>query len=216
VLLSRDPSVLIVIALIFIVCLPFHEFSHALAAFRLGDNTARLMGRLTLNPLAHIDPMGALMILAVGFGWAKPTPYNPYNIRYGRNGEAIIAFAGPASNLVLATAAAIPLRYIVTARMDVPPILEGTLSFFVLFNLALMAFNLIPIPPLDGSKILFALLDPQTERQYRPVIEQYGPFLLLLVVFSSYVGGPSLIGSLYDSVVGPLYSFLVGIPSPFG
>jgi Zn-dependent protease len=212
VLLFRDPSFFVVVALLFLIALPFHEFSHALAAYRLGDSTAKYMGRLTLNPLAHFDPIGGLMILLVGFGYAKPTPYNPYNVRGGRKGEALIAFAGPASNLVLAVAAALPLRYILVSGVAVPSIVTGILAFFVLLNLGLMIFNLIPIPPLDGSKILFALMDPATERQYRPVIEQYGPFLLLLVIASSYLGGPSLIGILYQGVVYPLFSVLVGRP----
>lgn len=209
-LLTRNPSIEIFIAigLIFLVALPFHEFSHALAAFRQGDPTAKFMGRLTLNPLAHIDPIGALMILLVGFGWAKPTPYNPLNLRTGRAGEAIIAFAGPASNLVLAVAGALPLRYIATSGIDVPPLLEGTLVLFVYLNLLLMVFNLLPIPPLDGSKVLFALMDPGTERQYRPTLEQYGPFLLLLLLVFGSFGGVSPLGIVFDQVVDPLFELL--------
>ena len=211
-LLFSQPEFIVAIVLVLLISLPFHEFSHALAAYRLGDSTAKFMGRLTLNPLAHLDPIGSLMILLVGFGWAKPTPYNPLNIRGGRSGEAIIAFAGPASNLVLAMAAALPLRYIFASGIAVPPVVVTPLGFFVLINLALMVFNLIPIPPLDGSKVLFALMDPRTAMRYRPVIEQYGPFLLLIVVASSYVGGPSLIGILYSQIVDPLFGFLVGQP----
>src|SRR5829696_2911397 len=106
-----------VIAVMLLVAFPIHEFSHALAAYRLGDDTARLMGRLTLDPRAHLDPAGAMLmvvsiLIGFGIGWAKPTPYNPMNLRGGRWGEAIISAAGPFSNLVLAIAAAIPLRYI--------------------------------------------------------------------------------------------------------
>lgn len=209
-LLTRNPSIeiLIAIGLIFLVALPFHEFSHALAAYRQGDPTAKFLGRLTLNPLAHIDPIGALMILLVGFGWAKPTPYNPLNLRDGRAGEAIIAFAGPASNLVLAVAAALPLRYIGTSGIEVPQLFEGTLALFVYLNLLLMVFNLLPIPPLDGSKLLFALMDPRTERQYRPTLEQYGPFLLLLLLVFGSFGGVSPLGIVFDQVVDPLFELL--------
>src|SRR3712207_8699506 len=100
--------------------------------------------------------MGALLLALVGFGWAKPTPVNPHNLRGGRSGEALVALAGPLSNFVLAAAAALPLRYIVTTGIDVPPVVGTTLALFVTFNLLLMVFNLLPIPPLDGSKVLFA------------------------------------------------------------
>src|SRR5256885_33554 len=117
------------------------------------------MGRLTLNPIAHFDPIGALLLLVAGFGWAKPTPVNPYNLHGGRYGEGIVAAAGPISNLVLASAAALPLRYIVMTEMSVPRIFEETLYWFVVFNVILFVFNLIPIPPLDGSQVLFSLLE---------------------------------------------------------
>jgi Zn-dependent protease len=148
------------------------------------------------------------MLVGVGIGWAKPTPYNPLNLRTGRAGEAIIAFAGPASNLVLAVAAALPLRYIVTSGIEVPQLVEGTLVIFVYLNLLLMVFNLLPIPPLDGSKVLFALMDPRTERQYRPTLEQYGPFLLLLLLVFGSFGGVSPLGIVFDQVVDPLFELL--------
>src|SRR5438093_4697710 len=150
-----------VVAVMLLVAFPIHEFSHALAAYRLGDGTAKLMGRLTLDPRAHFDPTGGVLLaisvlfVGFGFGWAKPTPYNPMNLRYGRWGEAIVSAAGPVSNFVLAVAGAIPLRWIAFSQMDVP-YLETFLFFFVQINLVLMIFNLIPIPPLDGSKVLYA------------------------------------------------------------
>src|SRR5438093_12219070 len=161
-----------VVAVMLLVAFPIHEFSHALAAYRLGDGTAKLMGRLTLDPRAHFDPTGgvllAITVLFAGFGigWAKPTPYNPMNLRGGRWGEAIVSAAGPISNLILALAAAIPLRYIFATNMDIP-LLTGTLYLFVQINLLLMVFNLIPIPPLDGSKVLFPFLDPRTPWRVR-------------------------------------------------
>ena len=149
-------QVAVVLVIMLLVAFPVHEFAHALAAVQLGDGTPRLMGRLTLDPRAHFDPTGALlltvsMIVGVGIGWAKPTPYNPLNLRGGRWGEAIIAIAGPISNFVLAIAAALPLRYIYANGMeDQVPFIEGVLFTFVSINLLLMVFNLIPIPPLDG------------------------------------------------------------------
>jgi Zn-dependent protease len=195
---------------VILVAFPFHEFAHALAAYRLGDSTARLFGRLTLDPRAHLDPLGTLLLLLAGFGWAKPTPVSPFNLRGGRSGEAIVAAAGPISNLALATAGALPLRFILASGMDVPSIVVNVLNIFVTFNLLLMVFNLLPIPPLDGSKVLFAFLDPQTEYRYRPVLEQYGPMLLLLLVFLSAFGGANILGVVISSVLDPVYELLVG------
>src|SRR5687767_5173288 len=146
-----------------LVGFPVHEFAHALAAYRLGDGTAKLFGRLTLNPIAHFDPLGGLLLAVsfigagFGFGWAKPTPVNPANLAGGRRGEALVAAAGPLSNLVLAAAAALPLRYIRAnpeLGLQIPDMVLQILGLFIIFNLVLMIFNLLPIPPLDGSKVL--------------------------------------------------------------
>ena len=210
-LFSRSPEALIAVALVLLVSLPFHEFSHALAAYRLGDSTAKYMGRLTLNPLAHLDPIGALLILAVGFGWAKPTPYNPYNVRGGKTGEVVIAVAGPLSNLVLAVAAAIPLRYINATSLAVPGIVVSVLTTFVLLNVILGVFNLIPVPPLDGSKLLYAALDPQTERQWRPILEQYGFLILVAAMLLPILpGGETVVTFVFQKVGLPLASLLIG------
>ncbi len=208
---SFSPEYLVVVGLILLVALPLHEFSHALAAYRLGDGTAKLLGRLTLNPLAHLEPIGALLILLVGFGWAKPTPYNPFNLRGGRNGEAIVAAAGPLSNLVLATAAAIPFRYIVATGMDVPFAVITMIALFVQINVVLMVFNLIPLPPLDGSKVLYALVDEQTSYRLRATLDQYGPMILLAVIFlPGFIGLPSPLGIIFDVVANPIINLLLG------
>jgi Zn-dependent protease len=211
VLFLQSPDVLIAILLILFVSLPFHEFSHALAAYRLGDSTAKYMGRLTLNPLAHLDPFGALLILLVGFGWAKPTPYNPFNVRGGKTGEVIIAVAGPISNLALAIAAALPLRYIYATGIAVPDVVVSALSTFVMLNVILAVFNLIPIPPLDGSKLLYAAMSPQTERQWRPVLEQYG-FLILFAALLLPVlpGGQTIVSFVFQKVGFPIANLLIG------
>jgi len=214
-LLLFNPSLeaFIAVGLIILVGFPIHEFAHAMAAYQLGDSTAKMFGRLTLDPRAHIDPMGAVLLLIAGFGWAKPTPVNPYNLRTGRSGEAIVAFAGPASNLILATAGAMPLRYIYSVGMEVPSVVVNTLSLLVLFNLLLMVFNLIPIPPLDGSKVVFALMEQQTEMRWRPVLEQYGFLMLIAAVFLPIMpGGGTLVRVIVTEVMYPIYELLVGIP----
>jgi Zn-dependent protease len=216
---SGDLQVLLVKALVVVVMLaiafPIHEFAHALAAYRLGDGTAKLMGRLTLDPRAHFDQIGGLLLAVTvmltnfGFGWAKPTPYNPRNLQGGRWGEAIVAAAGPISNLVLAIAGAIPLRYINATGMDAG-LVYPFLSFFVTINLVLMVFNLIPIPPLDGSKVLFAFLNPRTAWQVRPVLEQYGFLILIAAMFLPIFGGQTLIGIVFSELLLPLERLLVG------
>jgi Zn-dependent protease len=213
-------SIVIVIAIMLLVGFPVHEFAHALAAYRLGDGTAKLFGRLTLNPIVHFDPIGGTLLAlsflvsqgAFAFGWAKPTPVNPMNLAGGRRGEAIVAAAGPIANLALATIGAIPLRFLV-ANPDlinqVPEMLVLVLNSFVYINIVLMIFNLIPIPPLDGSKVLFAALDRQTEYRIRPVLEQYG-FLVLIAIFF-FPPGNSIGGRILLPIIDGIYGFLVGI-----
>ena len=211
--------VAIVVAIMLLVGFPVHEFSHALAAYRLGDATAKLQGRLTLNPIVHFDPLGGMLLLltflgsggGLGFGWAKPTPVNPRNLQGGPQGEAIVAIAGPISNLVLAIIGALPLRYLIAnpaLAAQIPPLVLQVLGTFVLINLVLMLFNLVPIPPLDGSKVLFAFLPPQTAWRWRPVLEQYGLILLLLVFFLP--PGDSIGGRILVPVLDALTQILVG------
>jgi Zn-dependent protease len=207
--LNIDPAAIIAVAVMLLVGFPVHEFSHALAAYRLGDGTAKMFGRLTLNPIVHFDPLGGLLLvfsaLSTGFffGWAKPTPVNPMNLQGGRRGEAIVALAGPASNLVMAAAAAIPLRFIVGSDMAVPQLVVEVLSFFVLINIFLAVFNLIPIPPLDGYRVLLGLIDPRLAWQIRPMLEQYGFIILLVFLFT--VGGRIVSGIGFE-----IFGFLVG------
>jgi len=207
----------IVVAIMLLVGFPVHEFAHALAAYRLGDSTAKLMGRLTLNPIAHFDPLGGILLAVsfigagFGFGWAKPTPVNPINLAGGRRGEAIVAAAGPLSNLVLAAAVALPLRYINAnpeLAAQIPRLVILILALFVYINLVLMIFNLLPIPPLDGSKVLFAFLSPRLAWQWRPILEQYGFILLLLIFFLP--PGNSIGGRIVRPILDALFSLLVG------
>ncbi|MBI2612239.1 site-2 protease family protein [Candidatus Kaiserbacteria bacterium] len=169
-----------------------HEVMHGVAADRLGDPTARLQGRLTLNPIPHLDPFGSILlpiILAltnspIFFGWAKPVPYNPYNLRPGRFSEAIVAGAGPAANLAIAILGGIVIRSGAVSG------LEPVLFLIVVINVMLFLFNLIPIPPLDGSKVLEGLLPRALSRGYSEwrTRMEYNPFLgmgivILIIIF---------------------------------
>jgi Zn-dependent protease len=184
-----------------------HELAHGLVADRLGDPTARLNGRLTLNPLPHIDPLGALAFILVGFGWAKPVPVNAYNLRHPVRDMAWIAAAGPLSNFALAFVALLGYRLlqpVIALPFLVDP-LQGILFYVFLFNLGLGVFNLIPLPPLDGGHFLPYFL-PRASWGALHKIEQYGPIILILAVMSgatSYVMRPALrvMVALFDSFV---------------
>ena len=180
-----NPSWLIAVAVIILVALPVHEMAHAAMAVQLGDPTPRMQGRYTFNPVAHIDPIGALLILFTGFGWAKPVQWNPSNIEVDvRVGTILVAAAGPVSNLLLAAVAAFFVPF-----ADIP-LLERILTTFVWINTLLFVFNLIPIPPLDGSHILFALL-PGDNFELRMFLGRFG-FLILLATI--YLGGSFITG----------------------
>jgi Zn-dependent protease len=165
-----------------------HEVSHGYAAALLGDPTARMAGRLTLNPLKHIDPIGSVVVPFISFmvggfifGWAKPVPYNPYNLRNQRTGPAFVAIAGPAINLVLAIIFGLALRYSVGAGF-VSEAFVSIAALIVYINILLGVFNLIPVPPLDGSKVLFAVL-PQKWLHVQVWMERYALVFVLLFVF---------------------------------
>lgn len=210
----------VVVAIFLLIAFPVHEFSHAWAAYRLGDSTARYQGRLTLNPIAHFDPLGgtllavSVMFLGFGFGWAKPTPVNPYNLRNGRRGEALVALAGPISNLLMAIAVAIPLRLIFAdPELSLAVASNGIASFmfdvgvtFVVVAVLLTVFNLLPIPPLDGWRALLGVVDARTAMNLRQ-FEQYGFVVLILVI----VLAPRFITGLVGGLVGILLGF-----NPFG
>ena len=210
---------LVAVGIILLVAFPVHEFSHALAAYRLGDSTARFLGRLTLNPIVHFDPLvGGMLALSAllsqggfFFGYAKPTPVNPTNLEGGRRGEALVAFAGPISNLVMAAIVAIPVR-IVLGSPDLQfslltnPVADFAFDvtfYFVVINVFLFIFNLLPIPPLDGWKVLTGLVDPRTAYNLRQV-EQYAFFLIILVfLFGGHVLAP-IAGAILGFLLGPV------------
>ncbi|MFQ5381788.1 MAG: site-2 protease family protein [Dehalococcoidia bacterium] len=174
----------------------FHEFSHAWTAFELGDSTAARQGRLTLNPIRHLDPVGTVLLLLVGLGWGRPTPVNPYNLRGGaRLGNALVAAAGPISNFVFATIAALPLRLgIVDSVATIDGIGSATgeeiiglfLVFFVWLNVLLGVFNLIPIHPLDGFKVLVGVL-PAPLGNRVAALAPWGPGILMVLFVMAFI-----------------------------
>jgi Zn-dependent protease len=186
-----------------LVGLTFHEFSHALVADNLGDHRPRAMGRLTLNPIAHVDPIGALMLVVAGFGWAKPVMVNPAALRGGRSSMAFVAFAGPVANVVVAVAFAVVFRVMSLADVD-DTFFLNLVFLIVQLNILLAIFNLIPIPPLDGYNVALAFLPPRqamTVQHYAP----YGIIVLLLLIFLP--GSP--LGALLR-MASPIARVLVG------
>ena len=203
----------------FIIAITVHEFMHAWTAWMLGDDTARLLGRISLNPVVHFDPVGALMfvLIALGFpgiAWGRPVPVNDFRLRpagrFGRQGSmALVAFAGPLSNVVLGALAAGILRFASYTGARLGEV-EQFLWIFMLVNFSLAAFNMIPLPPLDGSRILSALLPPF----WRPVLaplERYGvPILILLLLFGRGIGS-EIIGGITRPVLDLLITIFAGV-----
>ena len=185
-----------------LLALSIHEFAHAAVGTALGDSTARDAGRLTVNPLSHIDVLGFLMLLLIGFGWGKPVPFDPYQLRSRRWGPALVALAGPTANLIgLVVAGAAIATIERESALPANNLLVLTLAFFFQINLVLFLFNLIPIPPLDGSKLLLGALAHPRYADARSFLETRGPMLLLgLIIVDSVLGG-AILGRLFHSVL---------------
>lgn len=215
-------QVLAVVMVVFLI-LPIHELAHGFVAYKLGDNTAKNNGRLRFNPMAHVDPIGALMILFVGFGWAKPVPVDPRNFKNPKTGMALTSLAGPVSNLICAFLGALinQILYILAVGQILSSAIYTPLAiffaYFVSINISLAVFNLIPIPPLDGSKILFAFLpDKIVYKIYQ--YEQIINLLLIVLICMGALTGPLSfftnlvldgIYNLTDLICSPLFSLLV-------
>lgn len=209
-LLRLPMEVLIILLPILIFSLCFHEFSHGYIAYKLGDHTAARNGRLTLNPLAHLDPIGSLMILFVGFGWAKPVPVNPVNFSNPRLDMMKVAFAGPASNLLLAFTVGLMMRLVNIFGLLQSEMFIQTLYFFIFINISLAVFNMIPVAPLDGSQI-FGNMISKNNPELAWKLQMYGPKILMGIILIGMVTPFSVLGFLMMPFVKMFMYLFTGI-----
>ena len=204
-----DPQIIVLLIPALVFSLSFHEFAHAWMAEKCGDNTAARMGRLTLNPMAHLDMMGSLMILFVGFGWAKPVPVDGRNLRNPRTDMMKVAAAGPVSNLLLAMVAGMVLRFMNGTGLLTDSIFI-LLIYFTRINIALAVFNLIPVAPLDGSQIFSGYL-MKTNPQLAWKIQSYGPQVLFGLILFGYFTGFSILWLVMEPFVSFFMLLFAGI-----
>jgi len=192
-----------------LICITIHELAHGYAAYKLGDTTAKDMGRLTLNPIKHIDPLGLLMMLLIGFGWAKPVPVNMRSFKHPKWYMAVTAFAGPLSNIILASFVMIIYGLLVMplSRSEAGSIINIMIANTAYLSIALAVFNMLPIPPLDGSKVLFSLL-PESMYYKLMRYERFGILVLLVVMNSELLFGVDLFRRTIGQLSGTISSYL--------
>ncbi|MDD5165890.1 MAG: site-2 protease family protein [Candidatus Omnitrophica bacterium] len=203
-LLFSNPLLFVILAVLLLYSVIAHEVAHGWVAHLFGDDTALRQGRLTLNPASHLDPIGTLMLFFVGFGWARPVPVDYYNLKRARLGFFSVALAGCAANILIASIALILLQF---TAVNANPVFSVILPIMVKINIILGAFNLIPIPPLDGSKILMSFL-PYRAQESLAMLEPYGFFILVFLLFSGLLN-PVIIfmESLIYGIIATLFSF---------
>ncbi|HOG37785.1 MAG TPA: site-2 protease family protein [Candidatus Woesebacteria bacterium] len=198
--------------LFLIISITLHEFFHSLAADYLGDPTPRSLGRLTLNPKAHLDPFGTIILPLINIftgiptiGWAKPVPIDPFNFRHPRRDEIIVSLAGPFANLTIAITTALILRFI----PFISPIIYQLGALMILINISLFVFNLLPIPPLDGSHIFLNLLSPESSHKWAEAFDHYGFVLLIIFVFLPIYQGQTILSLIVSPLTKSIFHLLL-------
>lgn len=204
---SSDPFLVITHILVLFGSLVMHEFAHAKAADSLGDPTPRLQGRLTLNPMAHLDPIGTLLILFTGFGWGRPVRFDPYNLAHPRQDGMKIALAGPASNIALALFVSLLYKIVQIASFPIPELGASVMQIIIITNISLAIFNLIPIEPLDGFKIVAGLL-PEEQVASWESLRPYGMFFLFALLLP-LAGGSSPLSLVLNPVMHVILNILL-------
>jgi len=198
----------------FLIALSTHEFCHALAGYLMGDTTAKRMGRLTLNPVAHIDPIGTVLVPLIGLltgfpviGWAKPVPFNPYNLRFHRWGAALVGMAGPASNFIGGFVYLFLLKFVLVAfRLPPTNLLVLLLTQLVIVNAVLGVFNLIPVPPLDGAALMETLLAAPKYHRLLRFLETRGPAIIFFLIILDWLSPVSIIGAAFTAIIRGYFS----------
>lgn len=205
-------SIRLISFLFLIVSITLHEFFHGLAADHMGDPTPRSLGRLTLNPKAHLDLFGTILLPLASvltgiptIGWAKPVPIDPFNFRHPRRDEIIVSFAGPFANISLAVIMTLVLRFIPASSM----IAYQLGALFILINVSLFVFNLLPIPPLDGSHIFLNLLPPESEHKWTEAFDRYGFVLLIILVFLPLHQGQTILNLIFSPLARSIFDLLL-------
>jgi len=205
-LLFTNPLLFVVWIIAIVFALTIHEFFHALAGYLLGDKTAQRAGRLTINPIAHLDPVGFIMLMIVGIGWAKPVPFNPYNLKYQRWGPALVALAGPASNLASVFVLGLATHALFAAGLGINNLFIVLLVFTIFINAILLFFNIIPVPPLDGSKLLYSYLSSPKYAGLKIRLETQGPYILLGILLLNWVTNGLILSPIFT---GTFYLFQI-------
>jgi Zn-dependent protease len=198
-LLFSSPLSFVFFAIGLIIAVTIHEFAHAFTADHLGDPTPRSQDRVSLNPLKHLDPLGSLMLLLIGFGWGKPVPFDPYNLENPRRDAALISLAGPASNIILAILISLAIKFFLPS---------GFYSLFyplIYINIVLAIFNLIPIHPLDGQKILTGILPKHLSLEYDLIMHRYGTIILIFMILPIFGSSPA------SMLISPIIQFITNI-----
>lgn len=202
-ILFSNPILFVIAIIGLVLAITIHEFAHAYVADKLGDPTPRYQGRVTLDPRAHLDLIGTLAMLLTRFGWGKPVQFDPYNLKEPIRDTALIALAGPLSNIIVAT-----ILSVIIHLLPLPTIISFALAQVLLINLVLAIFNFIPVHPLDGSKIILVLLPRDTAFEYEQIMHQYGMFILLALILP-LINGTSAVSMIISPVINLLYSIFL-------